>query len=147
MPPIVLTTLKFFFIALLYLFIARAIRVIHLDLVGSRVPKPKGARRGAKRGNPKSISVNEPDKPLRTLHLKEEEITFGRATTCTVPLDDTYVSSLHARLFAKDGQWFVEDMGSTNGTYLNRVKVTNPSPLSVGDQVRVGKTLVEVRRS
>jgi pSer/pThr/pTyr-binding forkhead associated (FHA) protein len=146
MPPIVLTTLKFFFIALLYLFIARAIRVIHLDLVGARVPKPK-ARRTPKRGHPRSIEVNEPEKAARTLALKEEEISFGRAQTCTVPLDDTYVSTLHARLFSKDGQWFVEDLGSTNGTYLNRVKVTGPAPLTVGDQVRVGKTLVEVRKS
>lgn len=146
MPPIVLTTLKFFFIALLYLFIARAVRVIHLDLVGARVPKPKAPRRGARRGTPRTIEVAEPDKPARTLALKDDEVTFGRATTCTVPLDDTYVSALHARLFSKDGQWFVEDMGSTNGTYLNRVKVTNPSPLSVGDQVRVGKTMVDVRR-
>ena len=147
MPPIVLTTLKFFFIALIYLFIARAIRVIHIDLVGARVPKPKGARRGPKRGTPKAIAVNEPDKDARVLQLKDEEITFGRATTCTVPLDDTYVSSLHARFFSRDGQWFIEDMGSTNGTYHNRIKVTNPMPVAIGDQVRIGKTIVEVRRS
>jgi pSer/pThr/pTyr-binding forkhead associated (FHA) protein len=53
---------------------------------------------------------------------------------------------MHARLYAKDGAWFVEDLGSTNGTYLNRMKVTAPSPIAPGDQVRVGKTVLEVRR-
>jgi len=148
LPPIVLTTLKWLFIALLYLFIARAIRVIYLDLVGPRVPRQRQAGAGARtrrRGHPRSIIVAEPDKPSRSLPLGEE-VTIGRGEACTVPLDDTYTSTLHARLFAKDGTWFVEDMGSTNGTYLNRVKVTAPSPLSVGDEVRLGKTVIEVRK-
>jgi hypothetical protein len=149
LPPIVLTTLKFLFIALLYLFIARALRIIHLDLVGSRAPRARGAKRpasGKRRGTPRSVAVSEPEKPVRTFTLSDE-LTLGRSESCTVPLDDTYCSALHARLYAKDGTWFVEDMGSTNGTYLNRVKVTSPSPIVVGDEVRVGKTLVEIRKS
>ena len=148
MPTIVLTTLKYLFLALLYLFIARAVRIIHLDLVGQRVPKTKGQQRRAhpRRGVPKAILVSEASKPPQTLPL-DGEVSFGRDESCTVPLDDTYVSTLHARLFAKDGLWFVEDLGSTNGTYLNRVKVTAPSPIVVGDEVRIGKTIVEVRRS
>jgi hypothetical protein len=149
-PPIVLTTLKYLFLALLYLFIARAVRVIYLDLVGPRVPKPRGTRPRAtaqrRRGTPKSVVVTESEKPVRTFVL-DGELTFGRADSCGVQLDDTYVSTLHARLFSKDGTWFVEDLGSTNGTYLNRVKVTSPSPIAVGDEVRVGKTIVEVRKS
>ena len=151
MPPIVLTTLKYLFLALLYLFILRAIRVVYLDLVGPRVPKPRGQRARSqaparRRGTPKSVVVTEADKPVRNFPL-DGEITFGRADSCRVQLDDTYVSTLHARMFSKDGTWFVEDLGSTNGTYLNRVKVTGPSPIAVGDEVRVGKTIVEVRRS
>jgi hypothetical protein len=149
-PPIVLTTLKYLFLALLYLFIARAVRVVYLDLVGPRVPKPRGA--GARqapakrRGTPRSVVVTEQDKPVRTFPL-DGELTFGRADSCRVQLDDTYVSTLHARMFSKDGTWFVEDLGSTNGTYLNRVKVTSPSPIAVGDEIRIGKTIAEVRRS
>jgi hypothetical protein len=149
-PPIVLTTLKYLFLALLYLFIARAVRVVYLDLVGPRVPKPRGARAkptaARRRGTPKTVVVTEAEKPVRTFPL-DGELTFGRSDSCGVQLDDTYVSTLHARLFSKDGTWFVEDLGSTNGTYLNRVKVTSPSPIAVGDEVRVGKTIVEVRRS
>lgn len=147
MPPIVLTTLKWLFIALLYLFIARAIRIIYLDLVGPRASRQrKGAGgRMRRRGTPRSIIVAEPDKPSRALPL-QDEITVGRGEACTVPLDDTYTSTLHARLYAKDATWFVEDMGSTNGTYLNRVKVTAPAPLAVGDEIRLGKTVIEVRK-
>ncbi|HVL33613.1 MAG TPA: FHA domain-containing protein [Actinomycetota bacterium] len=148
MPPIVLTTLKFLFLALLYLFIARAIRVIYLDLVGPRVPKankPRTSQR-SRRGTPRAVAVAEADKSVRTFTLGEE-LTIGRTDACQVKLDDTYVSNLHARLFMKDGTWFVEDLGSTNGTYMNRVKVTSPTPIGVGDEVRVGKTIIEVRRS
>lgn len=146
MPPIVLTVLKWLFLALLYLFIARAVRIIYLDLVGPRVPRRREQGAGRRRrGTPRSIIVAEPDKPSRSVPL-DAEVTFGRDEGCTVPLDDTYVSTLHARLFAKDGAWFVEDLGSTNGTYLNRIKVTAPAPLAVGDEVRLGKTIVEVRR-
>lgn len=148
MPPIVLTTLKFLFVALLYLFIARALRVMYLDLVGPRVPKTKDARQRTRqrRGTPRTVAVTEEGKEQRTFTL-QDELTFGRTDATQVKLDDTYVSNLHARLFAKDGTWFVEDTGSTNGTYLNRVKVTAPTPIAVGDQIRLGKTLVEVRRS
>jgi hypothetical protein len=148
-PPLIVTTLKFLFIALLYVFIARAIRVIYLDLVGPRASGRKQAQRRApvrRRGVPRLISVTEPDKPMRTYEL-ESEVTFGRTDECDIALDDTYVSTKHARIFEKDGTWLVEDLGSTNGTYLNRTKVTTPSPLSVGDEVRVGKTIVEVRKS
>ena len=147
MPPIVLTTLKFLFLALLYLFIARAVRVIYLDLVGPRVPRTKGQSAPKKRrGTPHSIVVRDVDQAAQTIMLETNEVTFGTSETCTVRLKDTYVSRMHARIYSKDGLWFVEDLGSTNGTSLNRVKVTAPSPVAVGDEIRFGKTIVEVRR-
>ena len=148
-PPLIVTTLKYLFIALLYLFIARAIRVIYLDLVGPRVSRSSQAQRRQptrRRGTPKLISVTEPDAPMRTYQL-EGELVFGRTEDCDIALADTYVSTKHARIFDKEGTWFVEDIGSTNGTYLNRVKVSAPAPLAVGDEIRVGKTIVEVRKT
>ena len=148
MPPIVLTTLKYLFLALLYLFIARAVRVVYLDLVGQRVPKPRGARQrqapARRRGVPRSVVVTESEKPVRTFPL-DDELTFGRADNCGVQLDDTYVSTLHARMFSKDGTWFVEDLGSTNGTYLNRKKVTAPIAIRKGDRLQIGKTVMELQ--
>lgn len=148
MPPLVLTTLKWLFLALIYLFIARAVRVIYLDLVGPKVPRPRtpgGQKR--RRGAPRVVAVSEPEQPMKTFPLTTELVIGREEGACGVVLrKDTYVSQMHARLYSKDGTWFVEDLGSTNGTYLNRVKVTAPSPIAVGDEVRIGKTTIEVRR-
>jgi pSer/pThr/pTyr-binding forkhead associated (FHA) protein len=92
------------------------------------------------------VVVNEAEESPRTFALRDGELVIGRSEKCQVKLGDTYCSQVHARIYAKDGAWFVEDLGSTNGTFLNRMKVTAPSPLSAGDEVRVGKTVLEVRR-
>ena len=152
MPVFLLNVLKVLFLALLYLFIARAVRVIYLDLVGPRVPRkskpaPVPASPRRKRGaQPKALVVTESEGEARTYPVASEPLAIGRADTCQVILGDTYVSQMHARVFPRDGEWFVEDLGSTNGTYLNRVKVTQPSPVQVGDEIRIGKTTLELRR-
>lgn len=149
MPELVLTALKLLFLALLYLFIARAVRVIYLDLMGPRVPRaPARAPEapGRRRGQPRSLIVTEADQQPRTYPMGSEPMAIGRSDNCQIILQDTYVSQVHARVFPKNGQWFVEDLGSTNGTYLNRAKVTHPSPVGVGDLIRIGKTVLEVRR-
>jgi pSer/pThr/pTyr-binding forkhead associated (FHA) protein len=68
----------------------------------------------------------------------------GRAAGCHVTVDDTYASQLHARVFSRDGQFFVEDLGSTNGTYLNRTKVSGPQVMRRGDRLQVGNTVMEL---
>jgi pSer/pThr/pTyr-binding forkhead associated (FHA) protein len=149
-PVFVLTILKFLFLALLYLFIARAIRVIYLDLVGPRVPRASSSastpapRR--KRAQPRELVVTEAEGAPRSYPMASEPLQIGRSDACQVILADTYASQMHARVFPKDGEWFVEDLGSTNGTYLNRVKVAQPSPVGAGDEIRIGKTSLEVRR-
>ncbi len=157
MPPFVLTVLKFVFLALLYFSAYRALRAVVLDLQGGTVavgesPASRPARAKASRGKPSG------GKPPRTLMVLDENgrrlsehrlqgpIQIGRAEACQVQLADTYASSFHARLYPKDGAWFVEDLGSTNGTYLNQQRITTPSELQVGDRVRVGKTVLELRR-
>lgn len=152
MPQIVLTVLKYSFLALLYLFLARAIRVIYLDLVGPRVPRPSKPSRPTpeaqkkKRQAPRLLVVSEPDRDDRSIPLDKEPVTIGRGESCHIVLGDNYASQFHARVYPQDGGWFVEDMGSTNGTYLNRGKVAEPAPLGVGDQIRIGKTTIEARR-
>ena len=73
-----------------------------------------------------------------------DELTVGRAAGCQITLDDTYASQVHARIFMRDGQLYVEDLGSTNGTYLNRRKVSAPMVVSHGDQIQIGSTVMEV---
>jgi len=81
-----------------------------------------------------------------SLDLAQQQITLGRANDATLVLNDDYASSRHARIFPQDGQWIVEDLGSTNGTYLDRQKVTRPMPVPVGVPIRIGKTVLELRR-
>jgi pSer/pThr/pTyr-binding forkhead associated (FHA) protein len=75
-----------------------------------------------------------------------DELTVGRAEKCRLVLDDNYVSQVHARFFAKDGAYMIEDLGSTNGTYLNRRRITAPVELQRGDRVKIGKTVLELRK-
>jgi pSer/pThr/pTyr-binding forkhead associated (FHA) protein len=149
-PVLVLSILKFLFLALLYLFIARAIRVIYLDLVGPRVPRSSAPASvpapRKRRAQPRELLVTEAEGSPRSYPMDTEPLTIGRAQSCQVILNDTYTSQMHARVYPKDGEWFVEDLGSTNGTYLNRAKVTQSSPVGVGDEIRIGKTTLEVRR-
>jgi pSer/pThr/pTyr-binding forkhead associated (FHA) protein len=75
-----------------------------------------------------------------------DELTVGRAPGCGVALNDTTVSQLHARLFRQEGRLWVEDLGSTNGTFVNRRKVSSPVALRKGDRLQVGATVLEVAR-
>jgi pSer/pThr/pTyr-binding forkhead associated (FHA) protein len=154
--PFVLSVLKYALLALLYFFIYRAVRSVAVEVSGRRSsgrtsemksPSPSPAAKASKGGKaPATVMVHEPegDKP-RTVRLSER-VDIGRADGCAIRLQDTYVSQVHARLAGKDGTWFVEDLGSTNGTYLNDRKVVAPVEVHAGDVVRVGKTVLELRR-
>jgi pSer/pThr/pTyr-binding forkhead associated (FHA) protein len=107
------------------------------------VPGPPRGRKT--RGTPTELIAVEPADQAGHRYPLGDEITVGRAAGCQVTVDDTYVSQLHARVFTRDGQIFVEDLGSTNGTYLNRVKVSGPMVMQKGDRLQVGNTVLEVR--
>jgi pSer/pThr/pTyr-binding forkhead associated (FHA) protein len=92
------------------------------------------------------LRVLEPAGQRGRVYELADEVTVGRAPGCGVSLPDTTVSQLHARVFRRDGSFFLEDLGSTNGTWLNRARVGGAVPLKRGDRVMVGSTLLEVVR-
>jgi hypothetical protein len=159
MSPFTLTLIKLAFLAVLWLFVIAAVGVIRADMFGSkaagraaqpRPPKagrPPKAQRSPQRATPTKLVVVQGERAGTVIDLMDAApITVGRANDSTLVVTDDYASSRHARLFAQDGQWIVEDLGSTNGTYLGRTKVSSPMPVPLGVPVRIGKTVIELRK-
>ncbi len=148
-----LAVLKFFFLALLWLFFIRVIRVAWNEVNAPPVPtspSPAAPSRPAAAPQPPQsarITIVEPaDRRGRSYQL-DQELVVGRGSGCDVALpDDSYVSQRHARLYRRDGRVWLEDLGSTNGTYLNSKPVSAPAVLHRGDRVQVGRTVLEVNR-
>ncbi|MBI2704610.1 MAG: FHA domain-containing protein [Actinobacteria bacterium] len=147
-----LFVLRLALLALLYLFFFRVLRAVWAEIkppVGAR-PVAPAAPRQAKRAKAKPpkrselLVLDPPDQRGHTYPLGDE-LTLGRAAGCHVTVDDTFVSQIHARVFARDGQYLVEDLGSTNGTYLNRKKVSGPMMMQRGDRLQVGNTVLELQ--
>ncbi|MEU8649576.1 FHA domain-containing protein [Streptomyces sp. NPDC048737] len=171
MSELTLTVMRLGFLAVLWLFVIVAVQVIRSDLFGTRVTQ-RGARReaarpqqaqrqappqqrqqpaagGGRRGRnaPTKLVVSEGTLTGTTVALQGQTITLGRAHDSTIVLDDDYASSRHARIYPdRDGQWIVEDLGSTNGTYLDRTRLTTPTPIQLGAPIRIGKTVIELRK-
>jgi len=150
-PESLLTILKLCALALLYLFFLRVIRAVWAEVAlpqATAVPAPVGAapRRSSKRRERRvsQLTVVEPAGMKGANYPLGEELTVGRAAGCQVTLDDNYVSQLHARIFMRDGTLFVEDLGSTNGTYLNSRRVSGPEAMKRGDQLKIGSTVMEL---
>ncbi len=156
MPEVVLAVTRLGFLALLWIFVFAALGVIRRDLFGSRRsrPAPPPVRRSAPAPKPakvrrrhlaKTLVVTEGSLTGTKLSLGDAPITIGRADDSTLVITDDYASSRHARLSPREGQWLVEDLGSTNGTFLDRTKVTGPTPVPTGAPIRIGKTVLELR--
>lgn len=155
MPPIVFTLIQGLFLLLLYLFVARAVRWVWRDVTAPARSAAPAARQGRgssaapktkQRAAPRELVIHTPQGRPRVVRLDAHDVTFGRADGSTVMLDDPYISDHHARVFLQDGEWCIADLGSTNGTFLNQVKVTSATPIVAGDQLGIGKTTVQVRR-
>jgi pSer/pThr/pTyr-binding forkhead associated (FHA) protein len=153
-----LQLMRFGFLALLWLFVLAALRVIRLDLRTSgqpRVATPPPVRRRARsnaapppppaRGQPTHLLVTAGGLTGTRIGLTGAPVLIGRANDSTLVLTDDYVSTRHARISLQDGLWLVEDLGSTNGTYLGTRKIDGPVPLELGVPLRIGQTVLELR--
>lgn len=166
-----MTLLRLGYLVMLWVFVYSIVRVLRRDLYGTRITSRKGTVRekpvpapaapagaaatGAAKAQPAPASARPratrlvvSEGPLRgtTLPLSSSAILIGRAPSCTLVLDDDYSSSRHARIFPSGDQWILEDLGSTNGTFIGAQRVTTPTPLVPGVQVRIGQSVVELQR-
>ena len=152
MPESLLTILKLCFLALLYLFFVRVVRAVWAEVSPpppapvTPAPAPRKRERSAPKRAVAHLRVVEPAAQRGRTYDVADELTIGRAAGCQVPLDDSYASQLHARVFRRNGDLLVEDLGSTNGTFLNRKKVDSAVPIRKGDRLQVGKTVLELTK-
>jgi len=166
LSELTLTLIRLGFLAVLWLFVLSAVSVIRSDMFGARVtgkalkagkaPKPAKPAKPAKeprqrkprrdRSAPRQLVVADGPDAGQAVELGSEPLLIGRGTDAAIRLDDDYVSTRHARVATNGEEWFVEDLGSTNGTYVGSQRVTTPTPVAVGTPIRIGKTVLELRR-
>lgn len=153
MPELVLQLTRAGFLVLLWMFVVAALRVVRSDLgaasgLRANLPLPRRvlmSQRGGNRKAPTQLVVTAGALAGTRISLDGRPILLGRADDSTLVLDDDYASTRHARLGFQDNDWFLEDLGSTNGTYLDRAKVTGPTRVPPGVPIRIGKTVIELR--
>lgn len=162
-----LTVLKLCLLALLYLFFLRVLRAVWSEVnppklataeaatgrraTSPKAPKAKGAKAPkspkARRGPsvPTRLVLVEPAERAGAEFALGPELTVGRAGGCSIVLDEQYVSQVHCRIFVRDGSVFAEDLGSTNGTWVNGSRAVGQMPARLGDRIQVGNVVMEVR--
>ena len=155
MSELTLFLIRVAYLAILWIFVLSAISVIRSDMFGARVPEgarsvpggnPKQKSPPKRRGSPSQVVVTSGSNTGASASLDKAPILIGRGPDAAIRLDDDYVSTRHARIAASGDQWFVEDLGSTNGTYIGTARLTQPTTITLGTQIRIGKTILELRK-
>lgn len=151
------TLIRFGFLVLLWIFVFAALIVLRRDVFGQATGSRKGrkqarmkisaGRKSAGLGaEPRTLVVTGGPQAGAALQLGSSALRVGRSNACNLVLDDSYASSQHARFYRSDGQWYVEDLSSTNGTFIDGERLVTPRKLGVGVQVRIGQTTMELSR-
>lgn len=157
MSVLILTLLRWGILIALWLFVMFTLGALRRDLeappegaaalpVRPRAePKPRRPPRAARR-RANNLVVTSGHLAGTVIPLGSAPITLGRAPDSTLVVDDEYASARHARLFPHEGQWVAEDLGSTNGTWIGKTRLTAPTVLQIGQSLRVGQTVLELRK-
>jgi pSer/pThr/pTyr-binding forkhead associated (FHA) protein len=154
-PAFVLQITRVGFLLLLWLFIYAAIRTIRADIRALAVSEPRDTRRARREravdaqpvrtGPPRQLTVTAGHLAGTRIELTGTPVLIGRAEDSTLILDDDYASTRHARLTLQGNSYWLEDLGSTNGTYLDRTRVSTPVPVPALTPIRIGRTVFELR--
>ena len=143
------------YLLLLWVLVLGSVSVLRRDIFGTVItPRGKGRSvKGQKRRReearskptqPTSLLITGGPLAGTTMRLGSADMIIGRSPTSTLVIDDDYASSRHARLHSQQGQWWIEDLGSTNGTFVDDERLARPRALNLGDNVRIGQTTLEL---
>ncbi len=161
MSELTLVLIRFGYLAVLWIFVLATISVIRSDMFGARAAREasraqeRGATKAVKgrnapakprRGDPTSVVIVEGGNSGEVIPLAGAPLLIGRGNDAAIRLDDDYVSTRHARIASTGDQWYVEDLGSTNGTYVGPSRITQATAISLGTQIRIGKTILELQK-
>ena len=143
MLNLLLFAFKFFFLFLLYIFLFLLVRMVYKDITSNKSSQ-LGSDLKFQALRPRLVVLEAPQGEVgKTYNLKDRAV-IGRSSRSDVTIDDTFASSSHARILKKNNHFVLEDLGSTNGTYLEGEKINEPSPLKTGSRIRIGNTLLEL---
>lgn len=173
MSELTVTIIKLAFLALLWLFIISAVAVMRADLFGTRVGRARDATvlvagtvgglaapapSQTKQPKQRAVRTVKPRKGQPTqavivggngagdaVRLTNQTVTLGRGPECDLAIDDEYISTRHAVFRQHEGLWYAEDLGSTNGTFVDSARIHGPTEVRIGSLVRLGKTTLELR--
>lgn len=144
-----ITLIRLGYLALLWIMVLACVIVIKSDLYGKvfNNKTPKGGQEQHDKVTNKNLVIVEGSMVGMSIQLiPGNTITIGRSPSCTIVINDTYASSLHAKIFNDGNKWIVEDLGSTNGTFLGEQKLKAPMIMRIGDTIRIGQTIMEMRK-
>lgn len=144
MSPQLIRLLTLCLLALIYLFFIRVLYAVWTEVRPPRQARPRRERGPRPPVTPTRLSILAPETAVGQVFTISDSLTIGRAAGCEITIDDGYASTMHARVFRREDQVLVEDLGSTNGTYLNREKVSRPTVVGRGDILQIGATVFEV---
>lgn len=155
---ITVTLLRFAFLALLWVFIFMILAAARRDLgvgrnfrtaravpVADQVSAEPRQTQPAPPARPTQLVITDGAQAGAVMRLTDQPVTMGRATDIEVSLQDDYASGRHARLFPQGSRWFLEDLGSTNGTFVGGTRLTRAVPIEAGSDFRVGRTTMQLR--
>lgn len=146
MDGVLLFALRIALIAVLWLFILIVLTVLRKDTKATAPAASVAPARPAKRGEvPRHITIV--DGPMRGSRLDLDgvsEVTIGRSPDCLFVVSDDYASSRHARLFQHGNEWFVEDLDSRNGTFVNGDRIDQPERVTTASTIKIGRTTVRL---
>jgi hypothetical protein len=133
--------LRFLFLALLYLFLFAVVRVLVRDLrAAAREP-------GRELGRLRVLASPEGEPPVGGVFSLDAVTTLGRDVNNAIVVEDRFASAEHAILTFRGRAWYVEDLGSTNGTFVNGNEIDGLSPLGFGDEVQIGQVRMRLERA